>query len=388
MDLDYSLTGVIKTLYRWRKPVLYLTAAAAILSIVLSLLMPNYYEGKTVFYAASQDLFKPEKVFGGSNSDMYYYGSEEDMDRIMTIGTSKELIDLIVDSFDLYRHYKLDRDKPLAGFKVREKFLDAYGIMRTKYDAMELTFEDKDPVLAAAIANTARNKINAFASGIIKGSQMNIISSYRQAVENKQGSFDQLSDSLSYYRRKYGIYDPDGQTEQLSGRVTDIEMGLYGEKAKLGSLRKIRSPNSKIRDSIDIIEARIVGFESELANLNSDTSSSKYNLKNFNESKGTIELLGEQYERAVSQLTADKERIKYFQSALDLKSNAIHVVEEAEVPIKKSKPRRSIIVMVSTILAFIIGVIAVLLIEGYREVPWREILSDDEVANPEVAPKK
>src|SRR5687768_3469503 len=97
-----SLLPLIGTLYPWRRRILQVTLAAFLLSIVFSLLMKDYFRAKTVFYAASQDLFKPEKVFGGATHEMYYYGSGEDIDRILTIGNSSEVLDYLIDSFDLW----------------------------------------------------------------------------------------------------------------------------------------------------------------------------------------------------------------------------------------------------------------------------------------------
>ena len=102
-----SLLPVLGTFYPWRRHIIYFTAGVFVLSALLSLLLKNYYQGKTVFYAASQDLFKPEKVFGGGTQEMYYYGSGEDIDRILTVGNSHGIIDFLIDSFDLWTVYEI-----------------------------------------------------------------------------------------------------------------------------------------------------------------------------------------------------------------------------------------------------------------------------------------
>ena len=88
-----SLLPVLGTLYPWRRRIMYITGGVFVISLLLSLFLKNYYQGKTVFYAASQDLFKPDKVFGGGTTEMYYYGSGEDIDRILTVGKSHAVVE-------------------------------------------------------------------------------------------------------------------------------------------------------------------------------------------------------------------------------------------------------------------------------------------------------
>ncbi|HQW02861.1 MAG TPA: hypothetical protein PLR30_10315, partial [Saprospiraceae bacterium] len=51
MEKD-SLLPILGTLYPWRRRIMYITVGAFVVSALLSLLLPNYYQGKTVFYAA------------------------------------------------------------------------------------------------------------------------------------------------------------------------------------------------------------------------------------------------------------------------------------------------------------------------------------------------
>ena len=374
MEPEYNLISVLRTLYKSRKPIIGITGAAAVLSLVVSFLVPVYYNSSTTFYAASQDFFKPEKVFGTSNSDMYYYGGGEDIERILTVAQSNELADLLIDSFNLYEHYKIDPDAPKAAFKVREKFFDQYNILRTKYDALELSIEDRSPEIAAALVNSARNKINEIVTGMIKGGQYKLIRSFENSINAKQTRLEEVVDSLMFYQSKFGIYNSGEQSAYLAGRATQLETKLVSERAKLLSLETARS--AKLRDSVAVIRARIKGFESELELLNSDTLNSRYNLDRFNLGRGKVEVLDDAYRKAVNQLSIDKERLKQYQAGYALDVSAIHVVEAGEVPLVKSRPKKSLIILSSTFIAFLLSVLGVLLIEAYRGIDWQKIFRD------------
>ena len=50
------------------------------------------------------------------------------------------------------------------------------------------------------------------------------------------------------------------------------------------------------------------------------------------------------------------------------------LVEAGDVPYIKSRPKRAIIVISATLIAFILSIIGILLLENYRDVNWKELL--------------
>ena len=364
-----SLLPVLGTLYPWRRRILYITAGVFVISALASLLLHNYYQGKTIFYAASQDLFKPEKVFGGGQTEMYYYGSGEDIDRILTVGNSYEVIDYLIDSFDLWKDYKIKPGTSKAKYKMRKAFRENYNILLTKQDALELTVEDKDPERAALLANAAREKINQLVRNIIKNSQIGLVSSYTKSIHNKEKIMQGTLDTLIFYRQKSGIYDASGQTQLLAKRVTEVTNSVERDKASLAAL-ELQHLTGKLADTVKVIKARIVGAQRELTILNGDDPTSNYSLKNFNNAKGRIELLENRYARSYEQIGYDLEKLKLYNSAIDIDIPAVHLIEPAEVPLYKSRPKRSIIVIACTLAAFLFSIAAVLAIESYRRMDW------------------
>ena len=356
-----SLLPVLGTLYPWRRRILYITAGVFVISALASLLLHNYYQGKTIFYAASQDLFKPEKVFGGGQTEMYYYGSGEDIDRILTVGNSYEVIDYLIDSFDLWKDYKIKPGTSKAKYKMRKAFRENYNILLTKQDALELTVEDKDPERAALLANAAREKINQLVRNIIKNSQIGLVSSYTKSIHNKEKIMQGTLDTLIFYRQKSGIYDASGQTQLLAKRVTEVTNSVERDKASLAAL-ELQHLTGKLADTVKVIKARIVGAQRELTILNGDDPTSNYSLKNFNNAKGRVELLENRYARSYEQIGYDLEKLKLYNSAIDIDIPAVHLIEPAEVPLYKSRPKRSIIVIACTLAAFLFSIAAVLAI--------------------------
>lgn len=369
---EYSLISLVRTLHAWRKPLIYITLGVAVISAVISLLIPVYYSASTVFYAASQDLFKPQKVFGYSQSEMYYYGGSEDIDRLLTAATSHEITEHLVNEFNLFDHYRIKNGSPKSSYRIREKLMDLYKITRTKYDAIEITVEDQDPEVAARMANSARDKINHVITEVIKGSQRDLITSYQEAIHAKQLALSAIEDSLHKFQTAYGIYDPDAQTEYLSTLVTTVETQLVRERAMLKSYKDNRSGGRGVADSIVHLTASIAGLEQQRDLLigTDTTSQNQYNFERFTGGKGRVELYSDAYRKAVNTLNLDREMVKQMEAAVALDVTAVHLIEAASVPVIKSRPRRSLLVLSATFAAFIFTAFGILLLESFKGQDW------------------
>ena len=153
MNQSESLIGVVKSILSWRKPILLVTALAVIGTAVISLFLPNYYEAKTVFYAASSDRLRPELLYSNDIS-IPLYGNQNDIDRLLSIGESRDLVDFVIDSFKLFEHYNITPDNERARYNLEQTFLSHYTIKKNKLDAIEIIFEDKDKAFALQLQST------------------------------------------------------------------------------------------------------------------------------------------------------------------------------------------------------------------------------------------
>ncbi|MEL7222069.1 MAG: Wzz/FepE/Etk N-terminal domain-containing protein, partial [Bacteroidota bacterium] len=191
-----NLLDVLRSLFRWKKVILTACLIAAVGSAVIVLLLPVYYQATTIFFAASPDQAVPERLFGSAESAPEYYGNESDIDRLLTISESNELVDFLVDSFQLYDHYEIDKEGLKSQYNVRKYFLGLYEVSKTKRDAIELSVEDEDPEIAAAITTAARNQINVLGQSLIKEGQNRAIATFEDNIEAKEQQIRILNDTL------------------------------------------------------------------------------------------------------------------------------------------------------------------------------------------------
>lgn len=359
------LLDVVRTFFKWKRPILLVTMAAAVLTVLVSLLLPNYYEATTIFYAATPALQSPSVIFGESSKDLEFYGEGQDMDRLIQAAQSNELLNYMTEKFDLYEHYRIDTSSIKAKDKLRKKFAKHYTVVKNERDAIELRIEDKDREKAASMANVARDKTNEVTGNIIRGTQWEILKSFERQIDGKEKSLLVLADSLSALRERYGIYDAAYQREVVGMALPQLRGNIAQEKARLEAFEKAGR-----RDSVRVISARILGFEEKMKALTVGDG-------NLNMSKGLsqIDQLAQVEATIMEELGEDRAKYQKYKAAFDVPKPALFVQDHAEVPSIKSRPKRSLIVIGVTFLAFLFSLLGVLVLEYNQDVDWKSIVN-------------
>ncbi len=365
METKDNLLGVIATLFKWKKIILYTCAATAIGAAIISLILPVYYKSTTIFYAASPDLAVPEAIFGTAAEAPDYYGTENDIDRILSIANSGQLVAFMVDSFDLYERYDIDPKSPRGPYYVALEFESHFDVVKTKYDAIELSIEDEDKETAAKMTNAARNFINDLAQRLIKESQAKTVRTFEENIKQKEADMKMMNDSMQHIRLRYGVYNTKAQSENLSELIATGEAKLNQSRARMGSLR---NAGYKQRDTLTLLQANITGYESQLQQL-------YVRLDTFNRGMALMDYLVESQLQASEQLAEDKEHYKMSKAAYSSEFPAVFLLEEGQVPVIKERPKRAMMVVAATMVAFIFSVIGVLIFDTYRDVNWRAIIN-------------
>lgn len=369
MDSQDSLVDVLAILWKWRKKIIGITVIAGILSIVLSLTLSNYYQSTTIFFAASTDMNKPEQVFGLTNKASKYYGDDFDNDRLLTVASSPVIISHLIDSFHIAEHYKMKTDTPKRKYKLEKKFRSNYEILKTKFDAISLSFEDKDPEFAAKVVNEARKQVNRISLSLLKESQKKRMATYERSIREKTIELNAIGDSLQKTRQKYNIFDLSSQGELLTKIAATTESSLAETKASLENAIRSHSP----KDTIRVLKIKLAGLESKLNSVLGNSNSSQFSIKSLREGMATTQSLEDGYENLSDQLDLEKEKLRQLKTVFQSNSPTIILAEKGEVPKIKSRPKRSILVIAATLAALIFSILGALLFENLQKLDLKKI---------------
>ncbi len=363
MESNHNLKAVFSQLYKERRKIILIVGLTTIITAIVSLLMPNYYKATSIFYVSSSDMSTVEHFYGRAKKDLEYFGNDSDIDRMFSVARSSELMGYLIDSFALAKHYDIKLTKPKDGYRLFKKVSKHFTVVKNKYDAIELSYEDKDPVFAAKVANGAREKVNDILTRLIKEKQKSQIESFGENLHSKKLSLNILADSLDSLRRVYNIVNLSSQSEAIAALISNVESGYVRESAKLEALKDSRNVK---KDTIEMIAATVKGLERELATLKSGVNENTYSLAKFNEGRRKIEIVEGNYFLAREHVGYDTERHKQLVSAYNAKIPILMVLEEASPPVVKFRPVRSLYVFAAFVCSLLGASFYFLFVESLR----------------------
>ena len=363
MTENNNLLPLLKVWAKWSKVILLICVVSGIGTAIVSYFLVNYYKSTTIFYPASSDTQKPEKLFGYASESMYYYGTSEDVDRVLSIGESEELKDFLIQKFALYQHYAVDSTSQKGRFLIREILGSQFTIQKNRYDAIELIVEDTDPKVARAMAQTARIKINEMSQQLIRNSQGQILAAFESSLSNQKQELQKLEDSLRVIRANYGIYNTETQSKILTDLSAIAEARLARTSAQVAALEREPAAN---RDTVIMMRSLVKGLQNEVAQLRKGSGGTAA----FNKGVGVIDILTQIHEQTRKQLSFDVVRLSQMKATLKSNVSSLYVVEEARIADMKSRPKRMVIVLAAVLAAFIFSTIGILLFENYKNIDW------------------
>ena len=365
MNNDYSLIHVLKILAKWKKQIFIITALVGLISVISSLLMPNYYTSSAIVYAASPTLANPDPI-GGAEKLFYTYGTGEDLDRLFSIANSGSVKNYIIRKYNLAEHYDIDTSSLKGKAKLALHFSELYETTKTKFDALMISVEDTDPIMARDMVKDIRIKIDETAQKIVKESQYLTIQSLEGGIRNQLQNLSIYGDSLALLKDKYKITESYEQAAAYSSMMTEAVSALAEKEAKVSAMEKYRVP----RDSINKEKAKVEGLKNKIVITDSL-------IKVFNEGVLPIRQLETSQNKGIAEISLERERLKKLQSSYNKSFTTLHIVEKEAVPFEKTRPKRMFIVLGLTMLAFILSCLCVLLVEGTKEINWREIYAGE-----------
>ena len=317
MQEKQLIVHCIDTMWKWRKHLFTILIITAIGVSGIMLTKPNFYKATTIFYPASTSIQKP--VFTEAERNINYYGDDHDVDRMLSIATSSDTKWEVINELKLRDHYGLgDSEKDTE--KLYRLFGKMYQVIKTEYDAIKIGFQDVDPEVSATVANYARSKVDQKTQEIIKSAQSNVLKNAEKSLEIINTEIDELKNELKEQRKKYGVYNTESQAEAFA---------ILESKSGNSTLLQ-----KKVRD--------------------------------YTEGISLVKSLEDQIEFATENLVKYQSNTYRLRSALQSEISAMHVVQNASIPVSKAGPYRSLYVLSSLFLVGLFSTIVILVLEGMK----------------------
>ena len=321
LNLNKERNNLIQFIWAQRKSLLIITGIVFVISTIVSLLItPLFLSTAIVFPAASSNVsFSDQRNVKAAAMD---FGEEEQAEQLVQILQSSRIRDKVVSKFNLLEHYEIAENDKNKYYKLNNEYTSHFEFTRTRYGSIQIDVLDKDPELAAKMANSIVDLIDTVKNDMIR---------------------ERTKPAFEINKRKMG--------QMLHDRDSVLNL--------LDSLSALGVVSMDIRSNL---------FQ---ALVDSKNAAEKADIK---AKLGVNTLYGAQYDalehmRNEMIIKIEEFRVSYEQAESDANANFNHkfVVEKAVQADKKEKPKKMIIVLVASLGGFIFGVLFLLIRQRIQE---------------------
>jgi uncharacterized protein involved in exopolysaccharide biosynthesis len=309
------------TLWAKRKILIIVTSAGLVVSTVVAFLMtPLYRSTAIVFPAATSTVsFSEQRNAKASSMD---FGEEEQAEQLIQILQSSKVRDKVVQQFDLMKHYEIEPDDVNKHYKLVKEYNSHILFVRTRYGSIQIDVLDKDPQLAADMANKIVDLIDTVKNEMVMERTVPAFEINKRKKEqlerDKEAVLDQL-DSLA----ALGVVPLEGRANLFQAYV---EAKNPEDKADFKRRIDINLEFGAVFDGLEYVR---------------------------NEKIMKLADFALSYEQA--------------ESDANTQFNHKFIVERAVVADKKDKPKRLIIMLLATFGTFVFMVFALLIQDKIKE---------------------
>ena len=353
-------------------------------AIIISLLLPKWYASKAVVLSSGAGQFNflssispiPVADFGLSTIN-------EDINNFIAIVQSRTVKEYMVKKFNLVDRYK-QKDIEFA----IESFEEKMELEVTEEGTLEITIIDKEPLIAKEMVNEVLFMLDQINQSIgMEAGKYN-----REFLENRininKKDLEKAELALKTFQEKTGIIDLVAQlssTMQMSAQaynsIFEAYTALYAKKVEteteLAVAKTTLSNNNptimqleKLLNEQSIqLDQLMIRLDEKLQYLLSNISPTQIdtipNIE-FSVSFNTLPSLGLENARLIREVELQNviQQIlipQFEQAKLEETKNipTLQIIDKPKVALKKTKPKRSLIVIGSTIMSFLMSLIFV-----------------------------
>ena len=363
-------------LWRQRKWLLKATAVGGVITLLISLMVPNRYESSTRLMSPDMRGSASEALMtgllsrtGGGLAGLSANLLGLDNTGAVFIGVlrSRSLADELVNRFDLKKVYHDRRDQD-----AREDLADNSEISDDrKSGIITISVEDRDPRRAAEIAGAYVDELNHLLANVNTSSAHRERVFIEERLQIVKAALDSASQQLADFSTKNVTIDPKEQGKAMVGAAVTIQGELIAAETQLHGLQPIYS-DSNIR--IHSLKARIAELRHQLQELRgNDADATPGSGDNAYPSFRQLPALGTTYadlyremklrEVVFETLTQQYEMAKIAE-AKEIPS--VKVLDPANLPEKKSGPHRFVITLLGLVVSFAFGAVFLIGRETWR----------------------
>lgn len=324
----FDSTNLLFFLMSYRKPIIIISLAAAIVSAIVSLMIQEKYLSTVILFPASTNSISKSLMTQDVTGklDINAFGEEEQAEQLLQILNSDEISGFIRNKYNLMKHYGIKENERYALTSTVKEYQDNVTFKRTEFNSVRIDVLDHDKDTAMLIANDIADQLDTVRTRMQHDRARVGLKIIEAEYAKMQAYMQSMDDSLTAIRKK-GLTDFEVEVEQLTK--------AYYEALAKGNTSLVKE------------------LEKKLAIFSEYGSAYLSLTDNLEFEREQLALLRAKYEETKADAT----------QSLTTK----FVVNRAWAAEKKAYPIRWLIVLVSTFSAFLITILGIIALENFRK---------------------
>jgi uncharacterized protein involved in exopolysaccharide biosynthesis len=190
-----------------------------------------------------------------AKQDILQFGEDEQTEQMLQILNSSRIRDRVISTFKLAEHYEIRPGSKYQQTRLNNKFESNITFKRTEYMAVKISVLDKDPQMAADIANNIAALLDSVKNDMQKERAIQGFKIVESEYLMLKDEVRKMEDSLTQLR-KLGVHDYETQAEMMNQQLAmeiakGNSRGIKAIEGKLEVLATYGGPYVSIRDALE-----------------------------------------------------------------------------------------------------------------------------------------
>jgi uncharacterized protein involved in exopolysaccharide biosynthesis len=328
-NFDFDSGSLIFYVFKKFKTLFIVSFAAAILSTIISFFITPKFESSVVMFPTAGVSVSKSLLADGYNpmkGSLMNFGEEEEAEQLLQILNSEELRGRVIQKFDLMNHYEIKLNSKYPYTTLINEFKSNFKFRRTEFLSVVIEVRDKDPKKAAEMANYSAALIDTIMNNMQKQRAKQAFDLVKKEYVYLKETITQIEDSITKLS-KLGVNDFQSQAKAYNEAYAKA---ILDGKTKVSEIFQNKLNLLSKYGSTNVALIRLIRHEAEQLSI----LESKY---------------------AIARLEADQ-NLSHF-----------YIVDSAQPAEKKAYPKRIIIMLVSTVSAFILTLITLIVVDNIKK---------------------
>ncbi len=204
MDKQFNLITIIEAVQKRFRAIVLISAVVLAGTFIIThpglSILPPTYESISMFYPANLSLSDRPYLFDSQSAvdiEFDLFGNKQDVDRLVSIALSTQVIKHLVDKFNLVDHYKINRDKvEFPDAAAISKLKKNYKAFKNEYNSVEVHVFDENSQMAADVANELVAVTDKIYRQMVMDGRVRLMTALEKHTENKTEEVKVLSRQL------------------------------------------------------------------------------------------------------------------------------------------------------------------------------------------------